>query len=270
MPKASTNTSGTQSTLEASLGKVPTAFRSRIVAKYLDLRAAFATRDFDAVGLRAGVLCEILLRFLQHELTGSHIAFGTKINNFADECRKLEGLPKTAGDESLKLIVPKALLFMYTMRNKRGVGHAASDVDANEIDAATYMRVADWCVCDLVRLYHSVSLEEAQDILNAISTRQLPEVWNVAGKRRVLEPSLSYKDQVLLLLHGDEETGVASEDLFMWVEHPRERDFKASVLRLLHKARFIEFSEADQMVILSPTGAREVEDRILPSLRPNA
>ena len=270
MPKASTNTSGTQSTLDAALGKIPSEFRRRIVGKYLELRAAFASGDYDTVGLRTGVFSETLLRFLQQQLTGTHIAFGTKIGNFAYECHKLEALPKGTGDDSQKLILPRALLFVYTMRNKRGIGHAAGDVDANAIDSATYMRVADWCICDLVRLYHSMSLEEAQALLDAISTRQLPEVWSVAGKRRVLEPSLSYKSQVLLLLHGEEAVGAPSEDLCSWVEHPRERDFRANVLRVLHKARLVEFDETDQMVTLSPTGAREVEDHILPSLRTGA
>jgi hypothetical protein len=48
------------------------------------------------------------------------------------------------------------------MRNKRGIGHVAGDVDANAIDIATMARTADWIVCELIRINHGLSLEEAQ------------------------------------------------------------------------------------------------------------
>jgi len=267
MAKASTSTGGTQTTLEAALGRIAPDFRRRIVTKYLDVRSAFASGNHDTVGLRTGVFCEVILRFLQEQLTGSHTPFGTKITNFADDCRKIELLPRGTGDESLKLIMPRALLFVYTIRNKRGIGHAAGDVDANAIDAATCMRVADWCVSELIRLFNSLSLEEAQEILDAISIRQLPEVWLIGGVRRVLDPSLNYRSQVLLLLHGDVDAAVPAEDLCAWVEHPREREFRSAILGQLHDARLIEYDRQNQAVTLSPTGAREVEDKILPALR---
>ena len=267
MPKANTSTNATQSTLDSALAKLPAPFRQRIVEKYLEIRAAYADGNHDTVGLRTGVFCETVYRFLQESLTGSHTPFGTQIRNFPDECRKLEQLQKAAGDESLRVIIPRALSFAYTLRNKRGVGHAAGDVDANGIDAATCMRVADWILCELIRLFKSVSLEEAQQILDAISARQLPEVWSVSGRKRVLHTQFDYKEQVLLLLHGDLEAAVPVEDLFEWVEHPRMNNFKRDVLRPLHRARLIEFDETTDTVTLSPTGAKQVEESLMPRLR---
>ncbi len=64
------------------------------------------------------------------------------------------------------------------------------DVDANEIDAATGVRIADWCICELIRLSHTISLEEAQAICDAIAVRQLPQIWDVFGKTPHPEPQV--------------------------------------------------------------------------------
>ncbi len=159
--------------------------------------------------------------------------------------------------------MPRALAFLYTLRNKRGIGHIGGDINPNEIDSATCARIADWCMCELIRTYRSIPIEEAQALLDAISVRQVPEIWNVGGKRRVLDTSLDYKSQVLVLLFGEEQA-VPIEDLCSWVDHPRLRDFRRDVLLPLHRERVIEYDAQSETATLSPSGARMVEDRLRP------
>ena len=261
-----TDTRAADPPLESALATLPASLRKRLISGYVSLRVAFAEGNYDACGLRAGQFCEIVLRLIQHELTGSSIPFGTKIGNFADECSKLERLPKSAGSESLRVIMPRALNFLYTLRNKRGIGHVGGDVDANQIDAATCVRVADWCVCELIRQFHRLSLEEAQAILDAISVRQLPQVWLVIGKRRILDTSLDYKSHTLLLLYSDPQAGVLSEDLYEWIEYSTFSNYKRDVLRPMHSARLLEYDKETEFVIISPTGVKRVEGELLPKL----
>ena len=149
------------------------------------------------------------------------------------------------------------------MRNKRGIGHIGGDVDANEIDTAVMTRTADWVLCELVRIHHGMSLEEAQDLVDSISVRQLPAIWEVAGKKRVLKKGLSAGDKVLLILYSSKETAVLVEDLCDWIEYSNISVFKARVLKTLHKKRMIELDKETDAVLLSPTGAQRVEDHIL-------
>src|SRR3546814_10510869 len=107
-------------------------------------------------------VCSSDLRFSQDQLTNTFTPFGTQLSNFKEECDKLEKTAKSAGHESIRILIPRALNFLYTLRNKRGIGHESGDVDANEIDAATAVRIADWCVCALIRVYYPISLQEAQ------------------------------------------------------------------------------------------------------------
>jgi hypothetical protein len=264
MTKESSSTSQTDK-LEQALAGIGKEFRSRLIKTYIDLRAAYATGQYDAAGLRAGVFAEALARLLEQELTGTHTPFGTPLANFADLCRSFERLDKARGVESLRIIIPRGLLFIYTLRNKRGIGHIGGDIEANQIDAATCVRTADWCICELIRIYHKFSLEEAQELLDAIAVRQTPTVWSVAGKRRVLTLGLPYASQVLLLLYGSDDSTVLSEDLASWIEHPRPSDFRSKVLSSMHSRRMIEWDRESDTVIISPIGIKYVEETVLRS-----
>jgi hypothetical protein len=260
------STAASEPTLEAALSSIPAALRSRLLTRYRDLKAAYVNAQYDACGLRAGRLCEVLVRVLQHKLTATYTPFGTKLGQFDRECLKLEKLPQTTGVEGLRVIMPRALNFLYTLRNKRGIGHEGGDVDANEIDAATAVRVADWCISELIRVVHAISLEEAQALLDAIAEREVPQVWSVANAKRVLDPSLSYREQTLLLLYS-EPGPVPIEDLLEWIEHPRMSNYRAHVLLPLHRTRLIEYDRETETALLSPTGAERVDEEIVPKLR---
>lgn len=253
--------------LAESLKKIPDQFREKILDSYIELkqryRGAQHNAAWDASGISAGKFCESVLRFLQHALTGKHTPFGTHIKNFPDECRHLVTLPETAGVESLRVIMPRSLVFLYTLRGKRGIGHVGGDIEANAIDAATIVRVCDWVLCELIRVYHALSLEEAQALVDALSQREMPEVWEVGGKKRVLKPGLDYKQKTLLLLYTDPNNGVLAEDLFEWVEHSNFTVFKQRILRELHKSKFAEYDGENDIVYISPLGTKEVEEKLL-------
>jgi len=249
--------------LAAALANVPSAFRSRLINAYVDLKKNFAEARYVGAGLAAGKLCEVTLRLLQQTVHGTFTPFGTKINNYADECRRLITAPTTSGNESERIVLPRALVFLYTMRSKRGIGLIGGDVDANSIDIATIARISDWIICELIRINHGLSLEEAQDIVDGISVRQLPTIWEVAGKKRVLKDGLEAKDQALLLLYSSQDSSVLIEDLCGWVEYSNPGMFKSVVIRKLHKKRFLEFDEETQSITLSPKGVDYVERNLV-------
>ena len=238
--------------LEQALSSLPGTLRKRLVRVYGDLKTYSLEKKHDAIGVRAGRLAEVFLRILQHLLTQNYTPLTTSVGNFKAECEKLEQTPKAAGPEGLRILMPRALTFLYTLRNKRDFGHVGGEVDANEIDALTAVRIADWCMCELVRVCHSLTLEDAQVLCDAIAKRRLPAVWNVLGRKRVLETSLSYRDQTLLILYSEIDTSVATETFFEWTEHSRQANYRRDVLAKLHRERFIEWDkELEMAVILS-------------------
>lgn len=257
------NTSKSESPLDAALKNVDQKFRSKLIDQYLNVKRSLAEGRDEAVGMSAGKFCEVVLRFLQNEVHGTYTPFGQSINNFANECRKLVEAQGNTTPEAIRVVMPRALVFIYTIRNKRGIGHVGGDVDANRIDAMTIARSCDWVTCELIRVFHGLSLEEAQDIVDGLSIRTMPDVWEVAGKKRVLRNDLSAKQKVLLLSHQSTDGAILVEDLCDWIEYSNMGVFKSKVLTPLHKDRLIEYDRDALTVTISPLGVKLVEETIL-------
>lgn len=258
-------------TLDQALANIDKKFRDKIISSYQEIKLRYSkalyNSEFDTAGLSAGKFCEGVLRFLQYNLTGTNIPFDKHIQNFNDECSKLIGLSKTTGNESLRIIIPRCITLLYTLRGKRGIGHVGGDVEANRIDIETIVRITDWVVCELIRIFHNLSLEEAQAIVDNISDKSLPEIWEIAGKKRVLMPELDFKDKTLLLLYQSSSNYEFDADLYSWVEYSDFSMYKRAILKPLHDKKIIEYDKETNIVYLSPLGIREVELNIISKIQ---
>lgn len=250
--------------LNKALSGISAPIRKHIISSYLELKTNLSESRHDSAGLSAGKLCEAGIRLLQERTFGKYTPFGKKISNFADECRSIISSQNSAAiTDSEKSVLPRALVFLYTMRNTRGIGHIGGDVDPNSIDSATIGRLADWIICELIRIHHHLSLEEAQDIVDALAVRQLPDIWEVAGKKRVLRDGLIAREEALILLYSAQEGTVMTEDLISWIEYSNPRVFKSKILSKLHSERLVEWDKEVDCVTLSPKGAKLVEETLL-------
>jgi hypothetical protein len=248
-----------QDDLEQALGGVPAPYRKRLAAAHTKMKAAHRAREYDACGVQAGKICESMIRYLQQELLGSSTPFGTTLPNFSVLCADMEKTPKTAGPEALRILIPRALNFVYTMRNKRGMGHEGEEVDPHEADASAVVALANWCVAELIRVTSTLPMEDAQRVVDALAERELPVVWSGAGRKRVLDPKMSRRDQVLTLLYSQLEEATPVEDLCEWVEAPRLDLFKARIIEPMHADRLVEYDRDTATVVLLPPGVAAAE-----------
>jgi hypothetical protein len=103
------------------------------------------------------------------------------------------------------------------------------------MDATVVFALASWVLAELIRIYHSTTTAEAQEVVDALSERKLPLVWSPGGKlKRVLDTSLSAADQTLLILY--QSVGWAKEqDLFNSVGYSNSSVYRSKVIAKLHK-----------------------------------
>lgn len=103
------------------------------------------------------------------------------------------------------------------------------------------------------------------------STRWLKEsiriVWRIEKTKRVLDPSMTAQDQVLVLIYSS-NGWVPEQELRGWVEYSIKTHFRTRVLDVLHTDRSLEFDREKKRVRLTPKGAKIVEDRLLVKYRP--
>jgi hypothetical protein len=134
-------------------------------------------------------------------------------------------------------------------------------VNANHMDAVAVLYMAKWLVAELVRVFHAVDTVTAVQVVDALVERELPVIWQVGGLKRVLQPKLSMKDKMLLLLYS-EPGPVPEERVISWIEHSNPTVFRRDVVRPAHRSRLIEYDEGARTLELSPVGTRWVEEHL--------
>lgn len=173
-----------------------------------------------------------------------------------DACRALER--EQWPERSVKIQIPKMLIALYEIRNQRGVGHNGAEVNPNHMDAIAVLHMSKWLIAELVRVLHSVSTDEASNLIDALVEREVELVWSFEDVRRVLKPDLTLKQKVLLLMLS-QPGEVKESDLLRWIEHPNLARFRRDILRPAHKAKLIELDEKAGTVRLLPPGVELAE-----------
>lgn len=159
------------------------------------------------------------------------------------------------------LAIPRALRVAYDIRNKRDAAHLADGIDPNIQDATLVISVLDWILAEFVLLYHTVSANEAQRIVESLVTRRAPAVQEFAGFLKVLNPSLPASDHTLFLLYQQGKEGATYAELSAWARQKMKTNLKRTLEQLVHNRAFVHYDGAKYFV--TESGIREVERRKL-------
>lgn len=250
------------------LSGIPSALRDPLIESYREISSYYLERKWGPAELDGGKFAEIVFTIINDYLRGTISPKPAKPPKMLQACQALEQLPAAStrvGDRSLRVLIPRVLPVLYEVRNNRNVGHVGGDVDPNAMDASAVVALASWIMAELVRIFHNVSIKEAQDTVDALVERKTPLIWEVepGGIKRVLNKDMGAKDQALLLLHHS--TGwVSASELQGWIEYKNPTNFRDKILSELHKpARLIEYDAVGDRAKISPLGAAEVEQRLL-------
>jgi hypothetical protein len=107
------------------------------------------------------------------------------------------------------------------VRNKRDAAHLADGIDPNLQDASLVINILDWILAEFIRLFHSVSANEAKKIVDALVTRQAPITQDFNGFPKVLNPALKVSEFLLVLLYQRGPTGATIDELLR-ITKPRD------------------------------------------------
>ena len=236
------------------LATIPAGLRAPLLDEYRSIVQNFFERRWSPAELSGGKFSEIVYTILDGHAKGTFAATPSKPSNFVGACRLLENNAHVP--RSFQVLIPRLLPALYEIRNNRGVGHVGGDVDPNHMDATSVVGNANWVMAELVRVFHNVSVDDAQAVVDALVEQRIPIVWEVAGAKRILRTDLQLKDQVLVLL-ASSATGVSVDDLAKWTEYADGAYFRRT-LRALHSSRLIEFQETAGLVHLLPPGSAAI------------
>lgn len=237
-------------TPDTALSAIPDGLRKPLLEEFTQIVNHFMERRWGAAELSGGRFCEIVHTILHGHAQGTYAGSPVKPSNFVNACRALES--NTGVPRSFQILIPRILPALYEIRNNRNVGHVGSDVDPDFMDSSAVLAMASWIMGELIRVFHGISTEEAQAIVDNLAERRLPLVWKSGDLRRVLNPELPLKDQILLLVSSIPKR-IKADDLFTWTGY-KKRAYFNRLLRQLHDQRLIEFHEASAEVEMLPPG----------------
>ncbi|WP_460487319.1 hypothetical protein [Curvibacter fontanus] len=244
------------STPITAFGALPAGLRDPLLAEYRTIVQSYLERRWTPAALGGGKFCEVVYTIVDGYGAGNYANAPAKPVNMVNACRALES--RSHVPRGFQILIPRLLPALYEVRNNRGVGHVGGDVDSNHMDSAAVLALANWIMGELVRVLHLTSTTEAQQIVDAISIRRIPLVWDgLNGVRRVLDPKIALKDQILLLLDSSAD-GEATSDIANWTGSKNRTYFK-KLLHQLAKQRMIELSQNEEQATILPPGSVRVE-----------
>lgn len=251
-----------RSSIESSLSiRLPADVVSALLDEYQHIKQQFFLRRYRPSELNAARFSECALRLVEFLDGGTYTALGKQISseNIIKHAENNTNLP-----EGVRFYIPRLARVLLDVRNKRNVAHVGGEVDPNYSDSLLVSHCADWILIELIRNYHTNSIDEARSIVESINETKIPVIAEVDGFIRVQNTSLSVSDKALLILYYKDPEQVGDTDLIVWLRYSNGSRFRKEILRDLDNKALIHYENG--LCTLLPKGILYVEQNIRPEL----
>lgn len=196
-----------------------------VLEAYTEAKRRYALGDLRPQEVEGGRFSEGVFRLLQHASGQKVTALGKTLPGLD---KLLPALENAAGQpDSVRLHIPRTLRLIYGVRNSRDAAHLSDGIDPNLQDATLVVGNMDWTLSELVRLYHGVGANRAQEIIENLIAKEVPAVEEIDGQPVILK-KLGAREQALLMLYRAGAGGASLNELAEWLrvtrkDHLRDR-----------------------------------------------
>lgn len=242
---------------KTALVTIPDVLLDPLIEQFEEGLAEYRLGDWEKVGIKAGKFCEIAYTICEGFLKGTYATAPHKPRNMFDACRNLENIDASK-PRPIRIQIPRVIIGLYELRNNRAIGHVAAEIDPNHMDAEFYLRGMKWILAEFVRVFSGLPENQSRALVEAVTERTFQVVWQSGDIRRILDPSMSVADKVLILCYTENEP-VPVADLVSWSEYSNPSRLRSSILKGLHTKTFVHFDKKSDTVQILPPGQKYVE-----------
>jgi hypothetical protein len=215
--------------LNKVLPHIPLEILTALEKEFSNLESRFARRDWGPAELDGGRMAEALFRFLEWKVSGgTYTPIGTQLNSQVISHR-VENNP--ALPDGLRFLVLQSATMLLGVRNKRDVGHLGKAINVNEMDSRLVLRLASWALAEIIRQETMVIPEEAQKIVDQLSSKNLSLVEEIGGEMVVVATHLGMPERSLIALYQSYPRPIKVNVLRSAVKHSHTTKYR----RLLEK-----------------------------------
>lgn len=237
---------------------VPLVLVEELMEGFAEAKRRFHLGDYRPNAVEGARFAEAAFRILQWA-TNPHGEFTAIGKSLPRVDKMLESFIASTAHDSVRKHIPRALQMIYTIRNERDVAHLGDGIQPNFQDASLVVNLMGWTLAELVRLYHSLSAEDAQRVVDELVTREVPIIQIVRGFPRVLR-DLRAGEHCLVLLYSVGTMGASFEDLRSWVRPAMRGHLRRTLDALV--ADDLVHRDVDEYFVLKP-GEKYVEEKKL-------
>lgn len=231
-----------------------------LLEAYAEAKQNFYEGGHRLNAVEGGRFCEAGFRLLEERVRGSFTPLGGRLDT--DRLiRELAGQPVGSHPDSVRIYIPRSLRIVYDIRNNRDAAHLADGIDPNLQDATLVVSVLDWTVAEFVRLYHEVSADEAQRMVDDLVTRRAPVIQEFGSFLKILRQDLRASEYVLALLYHRGGQGALFTELTEWARPTMRANLKRTLSSLTEDKAFVHFN--GERYLITATGKQHVERRQL-------
>jgi len=212
--------------------KIPasTELTDKLITIYKTIKQNFYLGKDEESLEKAGKFVEVVVRILQELTTNKFTPFDKELK-ISETLKNFERLPKDSFSESVRIIIPRILTTIYTFRSKRGGAHII-EVNPNHIDATYIIAACDWIIAEFIRLYHTNDEKEIEKIINSIVDRKVSILEEFGEDLKILDPSLSVSDKILIILYKKHPNSVLTDELKKWIKTKTPTHINTALKRL--------------------------------------
>lgn len=238
---------------------IPEPLVDGVLDAYVEAKRRYHLGDQRPQAVEGGRFSEAVFRVLQH-------ACGLTVTPVGKSLPKVDSLLtqfENSGSklDSVRLHIPRTLRLIYDIRNKRNAAHLSDGIDPNLQDATLVIGNMNWVLAELVRLYHGVSADDAQRIIEDLVTKEVPAIQEIDGQPVILS-DLQPKDRAMLMLYRAGPKGASLDDLARWLRTPRKGDLKKR-LGTLDRDKLVLLHPDSHLYYITNKGVRYVDEHRL-------
>lgn len=218
---------------------IPSDILNVLLTEFSHIRQQFFLKKYQPSELNGARFGECVLRLLEYLDTGAYTPFGTQLSSSDGIIKKIEN--NTALPNTFRFFIPRLVRVILDVRNKRDVAHVGGEVSPNYSDSLLVVHATDWILTELVRHYHTCTIDEASQIVKVINEPRIPIVADVDGFLRIQNTKLSIQDRVLVILFYKRPQKVLDADISKWCRYQNISRFRKDILTDLDKQALIHY-----------------------------
>lgn len=234
----------------------PNELVAKINETYYNAICEYKKRNWQYFGNEVGRFIEIAIRIIEFKTEGKYNKLEDKLPIFNEKRLKDFEQSKICDNISFKILIPRQLYSMYTIRNKRGMIHI-NNIDPNYMDATLLLNMQKWVLAEFVRNSSRLNYEESLNIIDCIIAKENSLIWIEDNIFKILDNSLNLEEKILCILYY--ENNINEKRLFELSEYSNITMFKKK-LQLMHKEQKINYSA--NKITISPIGISIAEQKL--------